>query len=129
MLGLTTASGLWTVAGIGMATGGGMYFAAGAATVLALIILWGMHPIQKRFSTKFHQNNLTIITRTKVNPKTVIDKLLEEKSINYTNIAVTKSNKQIMIELRVTKANNPTLVEIVETLNDNPDVKKIYWTK
>jgi putative Mg2+ transporter-C (MgtC) family protein len=129
VLGLTTASGLWTVAGIGMATGGGMYFAAGATTVLALIILWGLHPLQKRFSAKFQQNNLTIITKTKVNPKTVIDKLLEEKSINYTNIAVTKSNKQIMIELRVTRANNPTLVEIVEALNDNPDVKKIYWTK
>jgi putative Mg2+ transporter-C (MgtC) family protein len=129
VLGLTTASGLWTVAGIGMATGGGMYFAAGATTVLALIILWGLHPLQKRLSAKFQQNNLTIITKTKVNPKTVIDRLLEEKSIHYTNFTVTKSNKQIMIELKVTRTNNPLLTQIVENLNDNPDVKKIYWTK
>ena len=37
--GLTTAAGLWTVAAIGLATGGGMYFAAATATVVVLIIL------------------------------------------------------------------------------------------
>ena len=35
--GLTTAAGLWTTAGIGMAVGGGMYFIGVAATVLVLI--------------------------------------------------------------------------------------------
>jgi len=42
--GLTTASGLWTVAAIGLATGGGMYFAAIATTVIAIIILWALKP-------------------------------------------------------------------------------------
>ncbi|MES1250079.1 MAG: MgtC/SapB family protein, partial [Chitinophaga rupis] len=46
--GLTTASGLWTVAAIGLATGGGMYFAAGISTVLAIIILWVLQPLEKR---------------------------------------------------------------------------------
>ncbi len=35
--GLTTAAGLWAVAGIGMAIGGGMYILGSAATVLALV--------------------------------------------------------------------------------------------
>lgn len=35
--GLTTAAGLWSTAGIGMAVGGGMYFIGVAATVLVLI--------------------------------------------------------------------------------------------
>jgi putative Mg2+ transporter-C (MgtC) family protein len=39
--GLTTAAGLWTVAAIGLATGGGMYFAAAVATGVVLIILLG----------------------------------------------------------------------------------------
>ena len=43
--GLTTASGLWTVAAIGLATGGGMYFAASATTIIALIILWALQPL------------------------------------------------------------------------------------
>lgn len=40
--GLTTAAGLWTVAAIGLATGGGMYLPAGIATLIVLIILWAM---------------------------------------------------------------------------------------
>lgn len=35
--GLTTAAGMWAVAGIGMAIGGGMYILGTAATVLALV--------------------------------------------------------------------------------------------
>lgn len=130
VLGLTTASGLWTVAGIGMATGGGMYFAASATTVLALIILWGLHPLQKRFSSKFQQKTLTIITKSRVRPNSIIDQFLKEKTIDFTNFTVIKSNKAVTIELRLTRTNNqPLLMAIVETLNDNPDIKKIYWTK
>src|SRR5690606_13751788 len=58
--GLTTASGLWTIAGIGLATGGGMYFAAGAATVIALLILWGMQVVQKKFALKGGAKSLRI---------------------------------------------------------------------
>lgn len=35
--GLTTAAGLWTVSGIGMAVGGGLYLPAVAVAILALI--------------------------------------------------------------------------------------------
>src|ERR1041384_8355987 len=37
--GLTTAASVWTVAGIGLAVGGGLYVAAGTATLLTLLIL------------------------------------------------------------------------------------------
>ncbi len=37
VMGLTTAAGLWVVAGIGMATGGGLYAVAIAGTIFALI--------------------------------------------------------------------------------------------
>jgi putative Mg2+ transporter-C (MgtC) family protein len=52
--GITTASGLWTVAAIGLATGGGMYFAAAAATLLSLIILWALQPFEKKISQRFN---------------------------------------------------------------------------
>lgn len=47
--GLTTAASLWTVAAIGLATGGGLYFASGATTIIALIILWGLQPVEHLF--------------------------------------------------------------------------------
>ncbi len=47
--GLTTAASLWSVAGIGLAVGGGMYTAAIGATLIILIILAGVKPLERRF--------------------------------------------------------------------------------
>ncbi|MBE6371311.1 MAG: methyltransferase [Lentisphaerae bacterium] len=50
--GLTTAAGLWTVAGIGMAVGGGLYGLGISATVFALIGLEALRFFLRRFRTK-----------------------------------------------------------------------------
>jgi putative Mg2+ transporter-C (MgtC) family protein len=47
--GLTTAASLWTVAAIGLAVGGGLYVEAVAATLIILIILAGIKPLEKRY--------------------------------------------------------------------------------
>jgi putative Mg2+ transporter-C (MgtC) family protein len=47
--GLTTAASLWTVAAVGLAVGGGLYVAALAATVIVLVILAGIKPLEERF--------------------------------------------------------------------------------
>ena len=45
--GLTTAASLWAVAAVGLAVGGGLYVAAIAATVIILVILAGLKPIEE----------------------------------------------------------------------------------
>lgn len=50
--GLTTAAGLWAVAGIGMAIGGGLYVLGVAATVFALIALEAMRFLLRKFRTR-----------------------------------------------------------------------------
>lgn len=129
VLGLTTASGLWTVAGIGMATGGGMYFAASITTVLAIIILWGMQPLQEKFSSKFQQKSLVIVARGDTSPKLIMNRLLEEKNINFMNFSVTKLKDELVLELRLEKPAGKKLIGTIEALNTDPAIKKITWTK
>jgi len=50
--GLTTAAGLWTVAAIGLAVGGGMYAAAVTATAVAWVILAVLKPLERRFALR-----------------------------------------------------------------------------
>jgi putative Mg2+ transporter-C (MgtC) family protein len=50
--GLTTAASIWTVAAIGLAVGGGLYLAAGASTVIILIILAGMKPLEEAYRSR-----------------------------------------------------------------------------
>jgi putative Mg2+ transporter-C (MgtC) family protein len=50
--GLTTAASIWTVAAIGLAVGGGLYLAAGASTVIILIILAGIKPLEEAYRSR-----------------------------------------------------------------------------
>src|SRR5581483_8238068 len=47
--GLTTAASVWAVAAIGLAVGGGLYVAATVATVIILVILAGIKPLEERY--------------------------------------------------------------------------------
>lgn len=53
--GLTTAASLWAVAAIGLAVGGGLYLAAVSTTVLILVILMGLKPLERRLMVRRQQ--------------------------------------------------------------------------
>ena len=59
--GLTTAASLWSVAAIGLAVGGGLYTASIAATVIILIILAGIKPLERRFISVKQRRQLTML--------------------------------------------------------------------
>jgi putative Mg2+ transporter-C (MgtC) family protein len=50
--GLTTAASVWSVAAIGLACGGGLYFAAGLTTGLILLILVGVKPLEEAYRAR-----------------------------------------------------------------------------
>ena len=52
--GLTTAAGVWTTAGIGMACGGGMWLLAMGATIMLIFFQWLFHRKWKIFKQKKH---------------------------------------------------------------------------
>jgi putative Mg2+ transporter-C (MgtC) family protein len=58
--GLTTAASLWSVAAIGLAVGGGLYVEAVAATIVILIILAGIKPIEDRLQQRHKSHDLIL---------------------------------------------------------------------
>src|ERR1700712_3749847 len=58
--GLTTAASIWTVAAIGLAVGGGLYLAAGASTVIILIILAGIKPLEEAYRSRNQSAQLKV---------------------------------------------------------------------
>ena len=58
--GLTTAASLWTVAAVGLATGGGLYLAAASATVIILIILAGIKPLERWYFSSRQRREVMI---------------------------------------------------------------------
>lgn len=61
--GLTTAASVWSVAGIGLAVGGGLYTPAVAATIVILIILAGIKPLEQKFLGSKQRRELLVYAK------------------------------------------------------------------
>jgi len=91
--GLTTAAGLWTVAAIGLAAGGGLYLAAIVTTSMVLIILVLAKPYKRRINRKNQQNEIALlVTAGKDNLRTV-GNVLEEYKLPFLQISLRHSEK------------------------------------
>ena len=127
--GLTTATGLWTVAGIGLATGGGMYFAAAVTTVLALVILWALQPLEKYFSKKFNHKTISIVTKKNADPKKILKQLWRLETKNFATFSLDKTDGEFSIQLKFEDIDSVKLEEILSTLQSDPTIKEILWNK
>jgi putative Mg2+ transporter-C (MgtC) family protein len=50
--GMTTAASIWSVAALGLAAGGGLYFAAAVSTIIILVILAGLKPLEDAYRAR-----------------------------------------------------------------------------
>lgn len=46
--GLTTAASIWLVSSVGVACGAGLYHIAGVVTIMALLVLFALHPLTRK---------------------------------------------------------------------------------
>src|SRR5947208_7125883 len=61
--GLTTAASIWSVAGLGLAAGGGLCAAAGIGTLFILLVQVGLRPVERRFFVRHQEHRLTLRVR------------------------------------------------------------------
>lgn len=125
--GLTTASGLWTVAAIGLATGSGMYFAALIATILAIIILWVLQPIEKRVSSRFKQKTLKITVLDKSKSMGIVNKLFQSTDLEISDYILEKNGDEFIIMFKFKTLSNNELLTIINTFQSDSDIKEVYW--
>jgi putative Mg2+ transporter-C (MgtC) family protein len=126
--GLTTASGLWTVAAIGLATGGGMYFAASVTTAIALIILWGLKPIEKKFFDRFKETSIKIITNNSAKSIEVVNKVFQNALLEISDFSLSKMEEGFNISYKVRGLNSLELTSIINELQLDPNIKEVGWS-
>ncbi len=125
--GLTTAAGLWTVAAIGLATGGGMYFAATATTLIALIILWALNPLDRYFFRKFNYKTLRIITVPDADYGVLLSKLHAEHGLRIHSMSIEKEEDDNIILIRFSNLELNRLDAILNNLKAAGSVKAVSW--
>lgn len=127
--GLTTATGLWVVAAIGLATGAGMYFASGATTIIALIILWALEPLERIYAKRFKHEILTIITDLNVDNSGLLKRVLNETEIKIQSFTLERNDDQFIFELKLDHVNTTEIAVLISELKKDKTVKEVLWSE
>ncbi|TXH23143.1 MAG: MgtC/SapB family protein [Chitinophagaceae bacterium] len=126
--GLTTAAGLWTVAGIGLATGGGLYYAAAAATLIVLIILWGLQPLEKIYFKKFRDLTLRIITDVNANNNELLKNILSKDKLKVQTFTLEKKENDFIFQIKLESMDISKMDILVTELKSDMAIKEINWS-
>jgi putative Mg2+ transporter-C (MgtC) family protein len=103
--GLTTASTLFVVASVGMATGGGLYLTAFFATVVVLIVLFSLGHLELTFNLK------TLLTSYEVTGGSVeeitqeVNRILEGRHRMMQNIVSGNTSQHVRLQFDVSGCN------------------------
>lgn len=127
--GLTTAAGLWTVAAIGLATGGGMYFAAGATTLIALVILWALQPLERMFDRRFKQLTLRLVTKPDADDSALLQLLLGQPGIHVRAFVRERTEEGCAYQLHFDPLHEAAIDQLVELTRNDPAVKEVAWSR
>lgn len=124
--GLTTASGLWTVAGIGLAIGGGMYVAGVVTTLIALIILWFLQPIEAIVYRRSKRKILIITLKSNSNYREIIDFIFQQSDINITGFEI-ESLEDNLTQLIIKSNRVEDLKKLTALLSVKEIIQSIKW--
>ncbi len=121
--GLTTASGLWTVAGIGLAIGGGMYVAGTVTTIIAIAVLWLLQPVEDRFFPRAQKITIRAILQGRTEAGELMTELLSAKGAETLNMNLEQDNGEWTLVVK--SHGKRQFTEVTRVLNKGNRVKEL----
>ena len=123
--GLTTAASLWTVAAIGLAVGGGLYVEAVAATIIILVILAGIKPMEKWYQRRNQTLNMRLRVETGKMSLATLEKVLDYRAQRISRYILIPSPDPLCEEFEVTikRLSEEDMTEIIRKLAALPIVR------
>lgn len=127
--GLTTAASLWTVAGIGLAVGSGLYVPATVTTIIVLLTLFFLNIFEKSLIRKDWYKVIEIETKTGTSQLEEIRSVLSEYEAEIKDFEVKKtaSPDNMVLKVSVKLLTSEHDAEIVSKMRQLEGVKKANW--
>jgi putative Mg2+ transporter-C (MgtC) family protein len=124
--GLTTAASLWTVAAIGLAVGGGLYVEAVSATVIILVILVGIKPLEKWYQRRHQTLHMRLrVDNGKMSLQTICKTLgLQGERISRFTSEPDQDPKFDEVIIAIKRLSADEMADIVRKLGSLPAVKE-----
>lgn len=130
--GLTTAAGLWTVGAIGLATGGGLYYAAGLTTLIAFTILWALRPIEgvilrRQRRKRGKVNTLRVTTSVDLDHIELLGRISQGAIIDAESITIDKKGEKVCYKFSFEVLDPNRVDTIIEILKNESSVEAFSW--
>ncbi len=129
VIGLTTAAGIWAMAGVGLAVGGGMYFASIVATALIVAVIWAFRPIERRLRVESKQHTLNITVDRSVSISELEDKVHSTGAL-VTKVSIEKlaDSAECSVKLVLDTTSATDVLTILDSVREFAGVRKVEIT-
>ncbi|MBQ9825731.1 MAG: MgtC/SapB family protein [Firmicutes bacterium] len=124
--GLTTAAGLWCVAGIGMAAGAGMYFLAVFSTVFIVLLQFVMH----RFGIgryRHYDSKLEVVMKDDPEALARLKKNLKNGDIEISDSSVSRKDGQLTCVMEVSTPSRKIQDDLSEIMAQDPEIYSLEF--
>ncbi len=123
--GLTTAASLWAAAAIGLAVGGGLYVPAFATTVLVLLILAAVKPLEEFWHDRARSLELHLVARRGAISIGTLQEVTGARASRVRQFLVRPGEVEDEEEITVSfvRLSKTSVDAIAETLRKNPSVR------
>ncbi|OGX27352.1 MAG: hypothetical protein A3F87_04585 [Omnitrophica WOR_2 bacterium RIFCSPLOWO2_12_FULL_51_24] len=128
--GLTTAASLWTVAGLGLAVGAGLFIPATFTTILVLAALFFLNRVERGMIRRDWYKSLEIDTKAGASQLQEIRSLLSEYDVEIKDFDVKRSSssEDLIIKISVKLLTNEYDNEIISKIRELDGVRKAGWS-
>lgn len=126
--GLTTAAGLWSVAGIGLAVGGGLYAAAFITTAVVLVILALVKPLERTMFRSGRERTIHLSFDSQQFGLTDLEKLLKKNQLIPSEMLLRPGSDDDTNDLKLSfteKASRESILAILDELKAIEGVSEI----
>jgi putative Mg2+ transporter-C (MgtC) family protein len=122
--GLTTAASIWSVAGVGLAAGGGLFLAAGLGTLFILFIQAGLRPIERRFFLH-HQEHRLALRLDSADAVPAVESILAGAGIAIRRLRLRSNNDgaAFQLDLDLGTAQQRAIAALLTTLRETEGVR------
>lgn len=127
--GLTTAASLWAVAAVGLAVGGGMYLSALFSTLLIIVILAVLKPIEQRIFPDRRPRSLKLIIERDASLFD-IESAVEAADVHLKHILVQhgETPEEHHVEVVLSQTPQSKLLPLLEELRRLPGVRQVSYS-
>lgn len=130
--GLTTAATLWSVAGVGLAAGGGLYLAAIAGTVFMLLIQAGLKPLERRmFPRHARQHRVLVETRRDIDALADLRSVLQGSKVRLRSMEFdySEDSDRDLIELTLLAQNQSDILDVLGLMQRSAGITRVHYRR